>query len=94
MSDVERFEGADDGVLMAFHRWQAKNPAGYLIAHRAGASGMLHRVGCQHIGGPGEMDKAYNVTRTAKTCHAEKWVLQKWARENGIELAYCHDCDL
>jgi hypothetical protein len=51
------FSSADGGDAQeAFQRWQADNPAGFYINRKAATQGMLHRVGCGHVGQPGEWD--------------------------------------
>lgn len=48
----------------AFRAWQSENRDGFCINERTKSSGMLHRVGCFHVGAPGNNDR--HVTGSPK----------------------------
>ena len=46
------------------------------INRKTATDGMLHKVGCRHVGGAGEWDPAFgDVARRAKVCHADRGAL-------------------
>jgi hypothetical protein len=78
----------------AFQRWQADNPAGFYINRKAASHGMLHRVGCPHVGGAGDWDAEFgDVARRAKVCHRDRAALLAWAEREGVAITPCADCE-
>lgn len=92
--DPQIFATSDDAEAPArFQRWQSANPAGYFINLKTSAYGMLHKVGCPHVGKPGEWNDAWgDVTKNPKVCHADPEVLRRWTRDRSVELEGCGDC--
>lgn len=76
-----------------FQRWQAENPSGFYINQKSASNGMLHRVGCPHVGDAGDWDAGFgDVTRRAKVCHGDRAALISWAEEKGVNISMCADC--
>jgi len=76
-----------------FQRWQADHPGGLYINLKASAHGMLHRVGCGHVGKAGEWDPRFgDLARRDKVCHTDRAVLLEWARREGVTVTPCADC--
>jgi hypothetical protein len=86
---------SDDGTdaQAKFQRWQAGHPTGFYINRKTATQGMLHRVGCGHLGGPGEWDPATgDLAKRAKVCHSERDALMRWAEKQGVTIIACADC--
>jgi hypothetical protein len=76
-----------------FQRWQAEHPGGFYINRRSASQGMLHRVGCGHVGGAGEWDSGFgDLVKRAKVCHTERGPLLEWAEGAGVTVRMCADC--
>lgn len=90
----EEFSAADGpDAQERFQRWQATNPTGFYLNRRSATRGMLHKVGCVHVGGAGEWDPASgDVARNAKVCHTDSAELARWAAEEGVTVTPCSDC--
>jgi hypothetical protein len=90
--DVFVSTGGND-AQEAFQRWQTDNPGGFYINRKTSSHGMLHQVGCPHVGGPGDWDAGFgDVARRAKICHLDCDALVKWAEEKHVTLTRCADC--
>ncbi len=84
---------AGENAQEAFQQWQADNPAGYYINRKAASQGMLHRVGCGHVGHAGEWDPGFgDVARRAKVCHRDRTARMSWAEREGVAVTACADC--
>ena len=80
-------------VAQVFVRWQFSNPTGYVDNHKTTSSGMLHEVGCSHIGPPGDWTPDWgDLSKTPKVCHSKRGALQEWARSNRIRIDVCSNC--
>lgn len=82
-----------DDAQAAFQRWQADNPTGFYVNRKSATTGMLHRVGCPHVGHPGDWDPDFgDIARSPKVCAPERAALESWARKYDLALAECGDC--
>jgi hypothetical protein len=92
--EPEVFSSADgEGAQEGFQRWQAGNPTGFYINRKTTTRGMLHRVGCGHVGNPGDWDPEFgDVARRAKVCHNDRAALLSWAERQGVAVTPCTDC--
>lgn len=89
------FSSAEDSnAQIAFQRWQEGNPDGFYVNRKAGTYGMLHRVGCCHVGGAGDWNAEFgDVTKRVKVCHLDRAALTNWAERHGVTLAMCNSCN-
>jgi hypothetical protein len=84
---------AGEDAQEAFQKWQADNPAGFYINRKGASQGMLHRVGCGHVGHAGEWDTGFgDVARRAKVCLQDRATLMSWAEREGVTVTPCADC--
>jgi hypothetical protein len=69
------------------------SPAGCYINRKTLSHGMLHEVGCPHVGGAGDWDAGFgDVARRAKVCHRDRAALLAWAEREGVAVTPCADC--
>jgi hypothetical protein len=77
----------------AFQQWQEANRGGFYINLKTKSQGMLHKVGCGHVGQPGDWDPDFgDVARRAKVCHRDRAALLSWAQREGVVVNHCADC--
>jgi len=90
----EIFSSADgEHAQEDFQRWQADNPTGFYINRKTAARGMLHRVGCGHVGKADDWDPEFgDVARRAKVCHRDRAALLSWPEQEGVAVTLCADC--
>lgn len=76
-----------------FQQWQAGHPNGYYINVKSELRGVLHRVGCHHVGGAGEWDPdAGDVARRSKLCCDSRESLSREAARRLLDVVTCSDC--
>ncbi len=90
----EVFSAADGpDAQERFQRWQAAHPTGFYLNRRSATRGVLHKVGCKHVGGAWVWDPVDgDVARNAKVCHPDAAELTRWAAGEGVTVAPCEDC--
>jgi len=83
----------DPDAPRMFVEWQRANPDGYLVNVKSQSKGMLHRVGCPHIGKSEEWVPEWgDLTDRLKVCHPKPDPLHRWAEAQGCALDRCSSC--
>lgn len=93
MEPQESSSAVSPDAQAAFQLWQANNTDGDYVNLKAAARGMLHRVGCPHVGGPEDWEPRFeNLVKRAKVCYRDRPTLLSWSNTHGIDLEMCGDC--
>jgi len=76
-----------------FQAWYDANPGGFYINMKNPQQGMLHAVGCPHLGNPREWTAGpFDSCRRRKVCDLDRRALVRWAQELRVTLTPCSDC--
>lgn len=83
----------DAAATERFVAWTKRNPDGFYLNRKTSRAAMLHRVGCGHLGQPGEWTPDWgDLTRRAKICSRDRDALKAWGRAGGVVIRPCADC--
>ncbi len=76
-----------------FQKWQADHPSGFYVNRTSTSEGMVHKVGCGHVGGPSDWEPRFgDLVKNAKICHLEPAKLLVWAKDEKVFVTLCEDC--
>ncbi len=79
--------------IEGYRTWTAANPDGYILNIRGGSKpAMLHRTPCGHVFPARE--EYGDFTRKRKVCAIDRAEIEAWARQNGIGIVLCQNCDV
>ena len=80
---IEKFDKPEHDA--GFRRWMAEHPDGYYVNKTGASQGMLHRVGCPHLGtGEGVI-----CTTNSKLCSDSAEELKREMRGMAWQLSVC-----
>ncbi len=85
----------DPNATGKFVKWQRRTPSGFVVNCKTGVSGMIHCVGCFHLGAVDEWVPEWgDLTKNPKVCHPDRGALEEWASTRSIRLEVCGHCFL
>ena len=98
MDSPQKFSSSESAssekAVRDFVQWMRENrEEGFIVNLKTRTSGMIHRVGCFHIGAPEDWKPEWgDLTKTPKVCDADRGVLERWARTKEIHVDVCSHC--
>lgn len=80
-------------AVSEFQWWLDANPGAFYVNLKTERRGVLHRVGCHHLGDPRDWRRDQgDPCKNAKICSPDRQALVGWADDREVELELCGDC--